>query len=107
MSGNTVAFRYLPEGEDVQLTVDSLEPLPDPEPLGLPAWAGSEGLSTTWSRIICRNGHEEKIPLFRMTITVRSDFDGPLIVSGIEPSSDPRPVSARRQCGSPPPNSAR
>ena len=26
--------------------------------------------------------------MFRMTVTIRSDFNGPLIVSGIEPSSD-------------------
>jgi hypothetical protein len=88
MSGNTIAFRYLPEGEDVSLVVSSLEPLPDPDPLGVPWWTGSEGLSTTWSRIICRNGQKEKVPEFWMTITVRSDFDGPLIVSAFEPSSD-------------------
>jgi len=88
MSGNTVAFRYLPPGDDVGLVVSSLEPLPDPEPLGVPWWTGSEGLSTTWSRIICRNGEEEKVPEFWMTITVRSDFDGPLVVSAFEPSSD-------------------
>ena len=88
MSGNTIAFRYLPKGEDVDVVVSGLEPLPEPEPLGIPAWSGEEGLSTTWSWIICRNGHEEEVPLFRMTITVRSDFHGPLIVSGFEPSSN-------------------
>jgi hypothetical protein len=90
MSGNTIAFRYLPKGEDVDVVVSSLEPLPEPEPLGIPAWSGEEGLSTTWSWIICRNGHEEEVPQFWMTITIHSDFDGPLIASGIDPLFDRR-----------------
>jgi hypothetical protein len=88
LSGNTVAFRYLPEGDDIGLTVSNLEPVYDPEPLGVPPGTGSEGLSTTWSSVICRDRHELKVPQYWMTITVHSNFDGPLMVSAFEPSSD-------------------
>ena len=89
MSGNTIAFRYLPEGHDVNLVVSSLEPLTDPEPLGSPNWAGIEGPSD-WSTFVCRNGKWEEAQEFRTTITIRSNFNGPLIVSGFGLPSDAR-----------------
>lgn len=88
MSGDTVAFQHLTEREDTRLVVSTLERLPDPEPLGIPTGAGSEGLSSKSRAIICRDGHEEEVPFFRMTITIASNFNSPLVVSGIEPFSD-------------------
>ena len=95
MSGNTVAFQEISDGEDVELTVSSLEPLPDPEPLGIPYWFESEGLEGSFSHL-CRDGHGEQVPLFRMNITIRSNYDGPLIVSGVgdcpDRNDDPREI---------------
>jgi hypothetical protein len=87
MSGNTIAFRYLPEGDDVDVVVSSLEPVPNPEPLGIPWDAGKEGPSEFSSRV-CRSGRWEWVQEFRMTITVRSNFDGTLVVSGVTRPSD-------------------
>jgi hypothetical protein len=88
LAGDTVALRHLTEQEDTSLVINSLEPLSDPEPLGIPEGVGNEGLSTKSRAVVCRNGREEEIPIFRMTIAVRSEFEGPLIVSGFEPFSD-------------------
>jgi len=87
MSGNTIAFHYLPKGEDADVVVNSLEPLGNPEPLGISWGAGREGPSE-FSSTVCRSGRWEWVQEFRMTITIRSDFDGPLIVSGVSRPSD-------------------
>lgn len=80
MRGNTVLYVPVPEGEDANFDVTSLEPVADAEPLGPPS-AGRFGFDSPWSLETCRGGDKVTIPLFGLLATVKNESEKPLVLS--------------------------